>query len=52
MLPEFDKNAAFLWAITGLGLALPILLAIYAAVRERLAKRRLERMREANTLRK
>jgi len=48
MLPEFDKNAAFIWAIIGLGLALPILLATYAAVRERLAKRRLERMREAD----
>ena len=50
MLPEFDKNAAFIWAIIGLGLALPILLALYAAVRERLAKRRLERMRETDTL--
>ena len=48
MLPEFDKNAAFIWAIIGLGLALPIVLAVYASVRERFAKKRLTRMREAD----
>ncbi len=48
MLPEFDKNAAFIWTIIGLGLALPVFLAVYAAIRERLAKRRLERMRKAD----
>ncbi len=46
MLPEFDKNAAFIWAIIALGIGLPILLAIYAGLRARLARRRLERLRE------
>lgn len=43
-MPEFDKNAAFIWAIFALGVALPILLALYAAIRARSAKKRLERL--------
>jgi len=43
-MPEFDKNAAFIWTILALGIALPILLALYAAIRVRLAKKRLERL--------
>ena len=44
-MPEFDKNAAYIWALIMLGVGLPIVLAIYASIRERLARRRLERMR-------
>lgn len=43
-MPEFDKNAEFLWAIIGLGLAVPFLLAVYASLRARLAKSRLSRL--------
>lgn len=43
-MPEFDKNAAFIWAIVALGVALPVLLGVYASVRAGLAKRRLERL--------
>lgn len=46
MLPEFDKNAAYLWAIISLGLALPILLIAYSHIRLALAERRLARLRE------
>ncbi len=43
-MPEFDKNAAYIWVLVGLGLALPLLLAVYTNVRVKLAKRRLERL--------
>ncbi|MEL6829240.1 MAG: hypothetical protein AAFO63_03790 [Pseudomonadota bacterium] len=46
-MPEFDKNAAYLWAIISLGLALPTLLIAYSHVRLALARRRLERLRKA-----
>lgn len=51
MFPEFDKNAAYIWAIVGLGIALPIMLTIYTQIRLRLSLRRLERYRsiEAET---
>lgn len=44
MLPEFTSNAAFIWAIYSIGLAVPAALFVYAALRARLAKRRLERL--------
>ena len=44
-MPDFDKNAAYIWAIIALGLATPALLAAYSHLREFLARRRLQRMR-------
>lgn len=41
-----DKNAAFLWSIIIMGIALPFLLGLYSIIRVRLAKSRLDRMRE------
>lgn len=41
-----DKNAAFLWSIIIMGIAVPVLLGLYVTIRTRLAKARLERMRE------
>jgi len=41
-----DKNAAFLYAIILLGVALPILLGLYVSLRVRLSKARLDRMRK------
>lgn len=46
-MPHFDDNAAFIWAIFAIGLAVPALLGLYAWLRERLARRRLERLRES-----
>lgn len=46
MLPEFDKNAAYIWTIIALGVALPILLAVYASLRVSAAKRRLQRLQD------
>ena len=43
-MPEFDKNAEYIWAIVLIGLIVPVLLGIYAAVRARIAKARLERL--------
>lgn len=43
-MPEFDKNAGYIWAIVLIGLIVPVLLGIYAAVRARIAKARLERL--------
>lgn len=43
-MPEFDKNAAYLWAIVLIGLIVPALLAAYALVRVRLNRARLERL--------
>ena len=48
-MPEFDKNAAYLWAIIGLGLALPTLLIAYSHIRLALARRRLDRLRDAES---
>lgn len=44
MLPEFDDNAAYIWAIVAIGVAVPALLGLYAGARARLARRRLERL--------
>ncbi|MEP1145199.1 MAG: hypothetical protein ABJH52_15875 [Henriciella sp.] len=44
---EFDKNAPFIWTIVALGLAVPLLLTVYAVLRARFAKARLERLRRA-----
>ena len=43
-MPEFDKNAAFLWAIIVMGTAVPFLLAVYALMRARLSKAKLLRL--------
>ncbi len=45
----FDKNAAYLLTIIGLGLALPLLLTLYAVIKTRMAKKRLERLRETDS---
>jgi len=42
MIPEFDQNAGFIWAIFAIGLAVPALLGVYAGLKARMAKRRLE----------
>lgn len=44
MIPVFDDNAAFIWAIYLIGFAVPVALAIYCGLRARLARRRLERL--------
>lgn len=44
MLPAFDDNAAFIWVIYAIGLAVPALLLVYAALRARAAKHKLERL--------
>lgn len=46
MTLPLDDNAAFLWSIIAMGLAVPALLSVYVLVRARLAKARLDRMRE------
>lgn len=46
MTMPIDDNAGFLWAIIIMGTALPALLGIYVSIRSRLAKARLDRMRE------
>ena len=43
---EFDKNAAYLWALIGLGIGVPFLLAIYALLRAKLSKARLMRLQD------
>ncbi|MEC7291044.1 MAG: hypothetical protein VXW22_13225 [Pseudomonadota bacterium] len=40
-MPEFDKNAAYLWAIIGLGVGIPVLLTLYAWLRAKLTKAKL-----------
>ncbi|MEE2879472.1 MAG: hypothetical protein VX593_10745 [Pseudomonadota bacterium] len=47
MLPEFDDNGAFIWAIFIIGLSVPALLGIYAGMKARLAKRRLQRLQSS-----
>ncbi len=44
-MPEFDKNAAYIWTIVAIGLIVPLALAVFAAARVYLAKKRLERLR-------
>lgn len=48
MFPEFDKNAAYIWAITAAGIISPILLAVYAHIRATRARKRLERLQKAD----
>ena len=43
-MPEFDKNAAYLWAIIALGIGVPVLMTGFALLRSRLAKQRLNRL--------
>ena len=43
-MPEFDKNAAYLWAIIGLGIAIPAVMTVYALLRAKLSKARLNRL--------
>ena len=43
---EFDKNAPYLLTIVGLGLLIPTLLAVYAVVRAKVAKAKLERLKQ------
>ena len=45
---SFDKNAAFLWAIILLGLAMPAVLALFASFREQAALKRLARLNDAS----
>lgn len=45
-VPEFDKNAAYIWVIVALGVLAPMAMAVFASVRLRMAKQRLERLRE------
>ncbi|MEQ8557654.1 MAG: hypothetical protein RIB03_04995 [Henriciella sp.] len=44
MLPQFEDNAAYIWAIVIIGLTVPALLGLYAGLKARFAKRRLERL--------
>lgn len=44
-MPEFDKNAGYIWAMVAIGLAVPFLLSLYAAMRVRLSKARLDRLK-------
>lgn len=44
MLPVFENNAAYIWAIFIIGLAVPVLLGCYAGLKARLARHRLERL--------
>ncbi|WOR15002.1 hypothetical protein RYZ27_14595 [Hyphomonas sp. FCG-A18] len=48
MTMPMDDNAAFLWSIISMGVALPIVLGVYVTIRTRLNKARLERMREGD----
>lgn len=45
-MPEFDKNAAFIWAIFAIGVAVPVVLALFASVRVSLSKQRLDRLKQ------
>lgn len=44
-MPEFDKNAAYIWTIVLIGVIVPALLSLYAVVRARQAKARLDRLK-------
>lgn len=43
-MPEFDKNAAYIWAIVLIGLIVPALLAAYAFAKVKMARARLTRL--------
>ena len=43
-MPDFDKNAGYIWAVVVIGLVVPIMMGIYATARARAAKARLERL--------
>lgn len=45
LLPDFGKNAAYIWACYGIGLALIGSTAIGVVVKARSAKRRLARLK-------
>lgn len=45
----FEDNAAYIWAIFSIGLAVPVLLGCYAGMKARFAKRRLERLQASET---
>lgn len=49
-MPEFDKNAEFIWAIFALGVAIPLMMALFAGLRARLARQRLERLKQEDSL--
>ncbi len=44
MIPVFEQNAAFIWAIYAIGAVVPVGLFVYALIRARIAKRRLDRL--------
>lgn len=44
MLPEFDKNAGYIWAIVIIGFMTPLLLSVYVWLRAKAAKARLDRL--------
>lgn len=44
-MPEFDKNAAYIWTIVLIGVIVPALLGVYATIRARQAKARLDRLK-------
>lgn len=44
-MPEFDKNAAYIWAMVVLAVIVPALLGLFAFVRAHHSKSRLERLR-------
>ena len=43
-MQAFDHNSAYLWTIIGIGLAIPVLLGLYAHLRAYLARRTLNRL--------
>ena len=44
MLPVFEQNAAYIWAIYAIGVVVPVGLTVFALMRARMAKRRLDRL--------
>ena len=45
-MADFGDDAIYVWSITIIGLALPVLMAGYSLVRVRMSKSRLERLRQ------
>jgi len=43
-MPEFDKNAGYIWAIVAIGVIVPVALTAYAVIRAQLSKARLDRL--------
>ncbi len=43
-MPEFDKNAGYIWTIVAIGVVVPLLMLAYSMIKVSLAKRRLERL--------